>query len=137
MGLSIRIRFRRGTAMKLLRRQFLHLAASAVVLPAVSRIALAQSYRARPIRLLVGYPPGGAVPTPLPPLDLAPSYPSRPIRLLVGYPPGGAADIIARLYGQGLSVRLGQPVVIENRPGSGGNLASDAVAKASPDGYTL
>ena len=67
----------------------------------------------------------------------AQSYPNRPIRLLVGFPPGGAADIIARLYAQGLSVRLGQPVVVENRPGAGGNLASDLAAKSSPDGYTL
>ena len=67
----------------------------------------------------------------------AQNYPNRPIRLIVGYPPGGAVDIIARLYGQGLSVRLGQPVVIENKPGTGGNLASDLVAKSSPDGYTL
>src|SRR6188474_1858126 len=68
---------------------------------------------------------------------LAQSYPSRPIRLIVGYPPGGAVDIIARLYGQGLSVRLGQPVVVENKPGTGGNLATDLVTKAAPDGYTL
>ena len=67
----------------------------------------------------------------------AQNYPNRPIRLIVGYPPGGAVDIIARLYGQGLSVRLGQPVVIENKPGTGGNLATDLVAKSSPDGYTL
>ena len=67
----------------------------------------------------------------------AQTWPNRPIRLVVPYPPGGAVDLIARLYGQGLSVRLGQPVVIENRPGSGGNLASDAVAHAAPDGYTL
>src|SRR5260221_8923418 len=67
----------------------------------------------------------------------AQTYPTRPIRLIVGYPPGGAVDLIARLYGQGLSIRLGQPVVIENKPGSGGNLASDTVAKAAPDGYTL
>jgi tripartite-type tricarboxylate transporter receptor subunit TctC len=87
------------------RRQFLHLAAGAAL--AASRPAAAQA------------------------------WPSRPIRLLVGFPPGGAADIIARLYAQGLSQRLGQPVVIENRPGSGGNIASDAAAKAAPDGYTL
>ena len=68
---------------------------------------------------------------------VAQAWPSRPIRLLVGFPPGGATDIIARLYGQALSQRLGQPVVIENRPGSGGNMASDAAAKAAPDGYTL
>jgi tripartite-type tricarboxylate transporter receptor subunit TctC len=68
---------------------------------------------------------------------VAQSYPSRPIRLVVPYPPGGAVDLIARLYGQALTVRLGQPVVIENKPGSGGNLASDTVAKAAPDGYTL
>ncbi len=67
----------------------------------------------------------------------AQAYPNRPIRLLVGFPPGGASDIIARLYAQGLSVRLGQPVVIENKPGTGGNLASDLAAKATPDGYTL
>jgi tripartite-type tricarboxylate transporter receptor subunit TctC len=94
-------------ATKAPRRQFLRVAAGAVVLTTASRFVLAQN------------------------------YPSRPVRILVGFPPGGAADIIARLYGQSLSVRLGQPVVIENRPGSGGNLASDAVAKASPDGYTL
>ena len=64
-------------------------------------------------------------------------YPNRPIRLLVGYPPGGAVDLIARLYGQGLSVRLGQPVVIENKPGSGSNLAADIAAHSTPDGYTL
>jgi tripartite-type tricarboxylate transporter receptor subunit TctC len=67
----------------------------------------------------------------------AQTYPNRPIRLLLGFPPGGAVDIIARLYGQALSVRLGQPVVIENKPGTGGNLASDMVAKSAPDGYTL
>jgi tripartite-type tricarboxylate transporter receptor subunit TctC len=65
------------------------------------------------------------------------TYPNRPIRLLVGYPPGGAVDLIARLYGQALSVRLGQPVVIENKPGSGSNLAGDIAAKSAPDGYTL
>jgi tripartite-type tricarboxylate transporter receptor subunit TctC len=67
----------------------------------------------------------------------AQTYPSRPIRLIVGFPPGGAVDIIARIYAQGLSARLGQPVVVENKPGTGGNLASDTVAKAAPDGYTL
>ena len=68
---------------------------------------------------------------------LAQTYPNRPIRVIVGYPPGGAVDLIARLYGQGLSVRLGQPVVIENKPGSGSNLAADLAAKSTPDGYTL
>jgi tripartite-type tricarboxylate transporter receptor subunit TctC len=67
----------------------------------------------------------------------AQAYPNRPIRLIVGYPPGGAVDLIARLYGQGLSVRLGQPVVVENKPGSGSNLAADLAAKSAPDGYTL
>jgi tripartite-type tricarboxylate transporter receptor subunit TctC len=65
------------------------------------------------------------------------NWPNRPIRLVVGYPPGGAVDLIARLYGQALSVTLGQPVVIENRPGTGSNLAGEIVAKAAPDGYTL
>jgi tripartite-type tricarboxylate transporter receptor subunit TctC len=64
-------------------------------------------------------------------------WPNRPIRVVVPYPPGGAVDLIARLYGQALTVRLGQPVVIENRPGSGGNLAGDIAAHAPPDGYTL
>jgi tripartite-type tricarboxylate transporter receptor subunit TctC len=93
--------------MTLPRRQFLRLAASALCAPAVLRAALAQD------------------------------YPSRPIRLLVGYPPGGATDIIARICAQGLSERLGKPVVVENRAGSGGNLAGEAAARAAPDGYTL
>jgi tripartite-type tricarboxylate transporter receptor subunit TctC len=67
----------------------------------------------------------------------AQSYPDRPIRLLVSFPPGGAADFVARLVGQSLSVRLGQPVVVENRPGSNGNIAGDVAAHAAPDGYTL
>jgi tripartite-type tricarboxylate transporter receptor subunit TctC len=93
--------------MKLPRRQFLHLAAAAAALPAVSRFAWAQT------------------------------YPARPVRLILGYPPGGSADITARLIGQWLSERLGQPFVLENRPGAGTNLATDAAVRAAPDGYTL
>jgi tripartite-type tricarboxylate transporter receptor subunit TctC len=93
--------------MKLPRRQFLHLAASAVALPAVSRIAWAQA------------------------------YPARPVRIIVPFAPAGSADIVARLMGQWLSERLGQQFVIENRPGSGGNIGTEAVVRASPDGYTL
>jgi tripartite-type tricarboxylate transporter receptor subunit TctC len=89
------------------RRRLLQLAAGAAVLPAVSRIARAQA------------------------------YPSRPLRLIIGYPPGGSADITARLTGQWLSERLGQPVVIESRPGAATNLATEAVVRAAPDGYTL
>jgi tripartite-type tricarboxylate transporter receptor subunit TctC len=93
--------------MKLLRRQFLHLAAGAAALPAVSRVAWAQT------------------------------YPARPVHLIVGFPAGQAADIIARLIGQGLSERLGQQFVIDNRPGASGNIATEAVARAPADGYTL
>jgi tripartite-type tricarboxylate transporter receptor subunit TctC len=93
--------------MKLPRRNFLHLAAGAAVLPAVSRIASAQT------------------------------YPSRPVRLIAGFPPGGVLDLFARLIGQWLSERLGQPFIVENRAGAGGNLAAEAVVKAPPDGYTL
>jgi tripartite-type tricarboxylate transporter receptor subunit TctC len=89
------------------RRQFIHLAAGAAALPAMSRIARAQS------------------------------YPSRPVRIVVGYPPAGSTDITARLIGQWLSERLGQQFVIENRPGAGATLATEAVAKAPPDGHTL
>src|SRR5205814_2770385 len=67
----------------------------------------------------------------------AADYPTRPVRWVVGYPPGGATDIIARLIGQRLSERLGQPFVIENEPGAGNNFATEAVVNAEPDGYTL
>jgi len=93
--------------MKLPRRQFLHLATAAATLPAVSSIALAVN------------------------------YPTRPVHLVVGYPPGLAPDIVARLVGAPLSERLGRPVVIDNRPGAGGNLGTEFVATASPDGHTL
>ena len=93
--------------MKLPRRRFLHLAAGAAAPPTVSRFAWAQA------------------------------YPSRPVRLVIGYPPGGSADITARLTGQWLSERLGQPVVIESRPGAATNLATEALVRAPPDGYTL
>ena len=89
------------------RRQFLHLAAGAAALPALSRIARAQP------------------------------YPSRPVRLIVGYPPGTTTDILARLMSQWLSERLGQPFVIENRPGASGNIATESVARAPADGHTL
>src|SRR5512132_897274 len=93
--------------MKLPRRNFLHLAAGAAALPAVSRIARAQA------------------------------YPSRPVRLIVGYAPAGGTDITARLIGQWLSERLGQQFIIENRPGAGSNIATEAVVRAPADGYTL
>jgi tripartite-type tricarboxylate transporter receptor subunit TctC len=93
--------------MKLPRRRFLHLAAGAAALPAVSRVAWAQA------------------------------YPTRPVRIVVGFPPGGGGDITARLIGQWLSERLGQPFIIENRPGAGSNIATEAVVRAPADGYTL
>ena len=82
------------------RRQFLHLAASTAALPVVSRVALAQA------------------------------YPTRPVRIVVGYAAGGVNDILARLIGQWLSERLGQPFVIENRPGASGSIGTEAVARA-------
>src|SRR5258707_12711408 len=87
-------------SMKLHRRTFLHLAASAVALPVASRIARAQT------------------------------YPSRPVRIMVGAPPGGGFDILARLTGQWLSERLGQSYVVENRPGAGHNIATEAAVRA-------
>jgi tripartite-type tricarboxylate transporter receptor subunit TctC len=93
--------------MKLPRRKFLHLAAGAAALPALSRIARAQA------------------------------YPVRPVRIFVGFAPGGAVDILARLVGQWLSERLGQPFIIESRLGAGSNIATEAVVRAPPDGYTL
>ena len=93
--------------MKLPRRAFLHGAAGAAALPVVSHLALAQP------------------------------YPSRPVRIIVGFAPGGGNDIMARLIGSWLSERLGQQFVIENRPGAGANIATEAVVNAPPDGYTL
>jgi tripartite-type tricarboxylate transporter receptor subunit TctC len=68
---------------------------------------------------------------------MAETYPARPVRLYVAFPPGGAADIVARLLAQSLSPRLGQPVVVENKPGSGGNIVGELIARATPDGYSL
>src|SRR5450755_1931071 len=89
------------------RRRFLQLAVGAAALPAVPRIARAQA------------------------------YPTRLVRIIVGFPPGGATDISARLMGQWLSERLGRPFIIENRPGAGSNIATEAVVRAAADGYTL
>jgi tripartite-type tricarboxylate transporter receptor subunit TctC len=93
--------------MTLPRRQFLHLAAGAAVVPAVSRFAWAQT------------------------------YPTRPVRIIVGFPAGGASDILARLMGQALTERVGQTCIIENRPGAGTNIGTELVVRAPPDGYTL
>ena len=93
--------------MKLPRRKFLHLAAGAAALPAVASVARAQAYS------------------------------TRPVRLIVPFAPAGASDIIGRLIGQWLSERLGQPIIVENRPGAGTNIGTEAVVRAPPDGYTL
>src|SRR5215813_6244328 len=93
--------------MKLPRRQFLHLAAGAAALPTVSRFATAQT------------------------------YPSRPVHIIVGVAAGGATDILARLMGQWLAERLRQPFFIENRPGAGNSIGTEAVVRAPADGYTL
>jgi tripartite-type tricarboxylate transporter receptor subunit TctC len=93
--------------MTLPRRQFLHLAAGAAALPAMPRIARAQP------------------------------YPSRPVRIIIPFPAGQATDTVARLMGQSLLERLGQPFVIENRTGAGGNIGTETVVRATPDGYTL
>ena len=82
---------------------------------------------------------GSALATPLlaaPSLAQAP-WPARPVRVIVPWPPGGSTDVLARLWGEQLSQRLGQPFVVENRPGAGGNIGHDAIAKATPDGYTM
>jgi tripartite-type tricarboxylate transporter receptor subunit TctC len=97
----------RGHMMKLPRRRLLHLVAGAAALPALCRIASAQT------------------------------YPARPVRWVVGLAAGGGADILARLMGQWLSERLGQQFIIENRPGAGTNIATETVVRAAPDGYTL
>ena len=98
---------RKGAAMKLPRRRLLQVAAGAALLPALSRFARAQA------------------------------FPSRPVKCIVGYPAGGPSDIFARLVGQSLSERLGQPFVIENRAGANSNIATEAVVRAPADGYTL
>jgi len=80
---------------------------------------------------------GAAIAAAVPSLASAQTYPTRPVRLIVGFPPGGGYDILARIMGQRLSERLGQPFIIENRPSAGGNIGTEAVVKALPDGYTL
>jgi tripartite-type tricarboxylate transporter receptor subunit TctC len=98
--------------MKLPRRRFLHLTAGGVALPAVSHVAWSR-------------------------VAWAQAYPTRPVRIVVGFTPGGGADIVTRLIGQWLSERFGQPFVIENRPGAATNVAMETVVRARADGYTL
>ena len=88
-------------------------------------------------RSLLGLAAGSGVVPALPRIARAETYPTRPIHLIVGFPPGGGIDIIARLIGERLSQRLGQQVVIENRPGASGNIATELAVRAPPDGYTL
>src|SRR5262245_65643754 len=90
-----------------------------------------------PRRTFLQLAAGAAPLSSMPQAAWAQSYPTRPVRLIVGFPAGGVGDVLARLIGQWLSDRLGQPIVIENRPGAGGNNGSEAVAKAPPDGYML
>jgi tripartite-type tricarboxylate transporter receptor subunit TctC len=98
---------RGGKTVQLIRRQFLRLAMAAAVIPAASRLASAQT------------------------------YPARPVRMVVGFPPGGPVDTTARLISQSLAERLGQPFIVENRPGAGSNVGTEAVVRAQADGYTL
>jgi tripartite-type tricarboxylate transporter receptor subunit TctC len=99
--------FFQGYTMKLPRRQFLHVAAGAAALPAMQRIAGAQT------------------------------YPTKPVRLIVAFAAGGPNDIVARLIGQWLTERMGQPLVVENRPGGGGSVGTEALVRSPPDGHTL
>src|SRR5215470_2123353 len=93
--------------MKLRRRRFLYLAAGAAALPLAPHVARAQA------------------------------YPTRPVRIILGFGPGGSADVITRLVARWLSERLGQPFIVDNRPGAATNIATEAAAKSPPDGYTL
>ena len=93
--------------MNIPRRRFLSLAGAGAIFPSIAKFACAES------------------------------YPTRPIHFVVGFPAGGPNDILARLMGQWLSERLGQPVIVENRPGASGNVATEAVVRAAPDGFTL